>query len=347
MQIIYCPKLLVNDMIIFEQDPDTILQDSLIHQADSSAQKPLIYSDTTAVKDTLSVFSDTVAVITEKQKDIKAEKVEAEEIVTSEFFDSIFTGKEPDYTGKFPFHFIEKNRIREQKTKEVLLKHLRDGDNIPENPFHQDWMIIVILISAFMYALLASLSGRLIIEVKNFVLFRGVDKSIPDTSGLFQWQSTLFNLVSFINLSLFLYVAAIHYGITIFQASEILSWLVILVVLILIVTLRHIISLAAGYISGQRHAFNEYIMINYSFYRILSLVLFINTILLLYTNSLSPGSLISAGFAIVIILYLLRLIKLFFIFIKRNISILYLILYLCALEFLPVGVLIKYFTGLF
>ncbi|HOP58578.1 MAG TPA: DUF4271 domain-containing protein [Bacteroidales bacterium] len=334
-------------MIIFEQDPNTILQDSLINQADTSAQKPLIYSDTTAVKDTLSVFSDTVAVITEKQTDTKAEKVETEEIVTSEFFDSIFTGKEQDYKEKFPFHFIEKNRIREQKTKEVLIKHLREGINITENPFHQDWMIIMILISAFIYAFLASVSGKLVSEVKNFFLFRGKDKSFSDTSGLFQWQSTLFNLVSFINLSLFLYVAAVHYGITIYPASEILSWLIILVIIILLVTFRHIISLAAGNISGQRHAFNEYILVNYWFYRILSLVLFINTILLLYTESFPPGSLIRAGFAIIIILYLLRLNKLFFIFIKRNISILYLILYLCALEFLPVGVLIKYFTGLF
>jgi len=43
----------------------------------------------------------------------------------------------------------------------------------------------------------------------------------------------------------------------------------------------------------------------------------------------------------------MRIIKLFSIFLNRNISILYLILYLCALELLPVVVLIKYFAGLF
>jgi hypothetical protein len=45
-------------------------------------------------------------------------------------------------------------------------------------------------------------------------------------------------------------------------------------------------------------------------------------------------------------MYLIRVIRLIIIFLNRNISIFYLILYLCALEILPVLIVIKYFTGL-
>jgi len=47
------------------------------------------------------------------------------------------------------------------------------------------------------------------------------------------------------------------------------------------------------------------------------------------------------------VLYLIRIIRLFLIFLKRSVSILYWILYLCALEFLPAAVTIKLAAGLF
>ena len=47
-----------------------------------------------------------------------------------------------------------------------------------------------------------------------------------------------------------------------------------------------------------------------------------------------------------LLMYSIRVIRLLIIFLNRNISIFYLILYLCALEILPVLIVVKYFTGL-
>ncbi len=52
------------------------------------------------------------------------------------------------------------------------------------------------------------------------------------------------------------------------------------------------------------------------------------------------------GIIVLGILYLIRVLRLFVIFINRNISILYLILYLCALEILPILISVKYISGL-
>jgi hypothetical protein len=68
--------------------------------------------------------------------------------------------------------------------------------------------------------------------------------------------------------------------------------------------------------------------------------------MLAYTAVVPENFLLGAGIAILLVFYLLRTFRLFLIFLKRNISVLYLILYLCALEILPVLILIRYFNQL-
>jgi hypothetical protein len=85
----------------------------------------------------------------------------------------------------------------------------------------------------------------------------------------------------------------------------------------------------------------------YQAYRYAALILFILVILLSYTELFSAQMIFTIGLIAFSALYLMRIIRLLLIFIKRDVSVLYLILYLCALEFLPVLVTVKYFTGLF
>ena len=58
------------------------------------------------------------------------------------------------------------------------------------------------------------------------------------------------------------------------------------------------------------------------------------------------SSTLIAGIIIIGLMYLIRVVRLLIIFLNRNISIFYLILYLCALEILPGLIIVKYFTGL-
>jgi hypothetical protein len=102
-----------------------------------------------------------------------------------------------------------------------------------------------------------------------------------------------------------------------------------------------------GKISGETNAFNEYIITIYLSYRYLAFISFILAVMVTYTRLFNAQLLFFAGLIMVGVVYLIRIIRFFMIFIGKNISILYLILYLCALEFLPVLILMKYVTGLF
>jgi len=98
--------------------------------------------------------------------------------------------------------------------------------------------------------------------------------------------------------------------------------------------------------SGEKEIFSEYLVGIYQYYRLAALFLLIISVMVLYTVFLPKNVLFYVGFSFVALLYVIRVLRLFLIFINRHVSIFYLILYLCALEILPVVIIIKYVTGL-
>jgi hypothetical protein len=251
------------------------------------------------------------------------------------------------FPNQFPLLFIEKKRKMEIEARALTLKHLNPGQNLPLLPLHNDWIIGVILFTAFLYSLLRTTSKTMLPEVSRFFLFRGInDPSSRDISGLFQWKSTVLNLISFLVFALFTYTAATYFDFIPFVFSGITFWLISFPFIISAVTLRHILCILIGFVSGEKEVFREYLISVYQFYRLSALFLFVLIILMLYTLILPAGIGFISGIIMLGIMYLFRIIRLILIFLNRNISIFYLILYLCALEFLPVVIFVKYFTGL-
>ena len=248
---------------------------------------------------------------------------------------------------QFPFIFTEKVRQHQMEEKALLIKHLKPGNDMPDHPFHTDWMIIIIIIAAFLYSLVKTTSKRVFPDFTRFFLFRGInDPSSRDTGGLFSWQSTILNLSSFIVIGLFGYSAATYYNFIPAGFKGIIIWLIALGMISLAVTLRHIACILTGAASGKQELFRQYLLGIYQSYRFGALFLFAIIILMSYTIILPVKDFINSGIIIAGLMYLIRVIRLLIIFINRNISIFYLILYLCALEILPVLIVVKYFTGL-
>jgi hypothetical protein len=252
------------------------------------------------------------------------------------------------FSNRLPFIFAEKTRLNQTEAKATLIRHLKPGLNIPEQPLHDDWIILIIVISFFFYSLIRTTSKSLFPGIMRFFLFRGMkDPSSRNVSELFIWQSTILNLVSFLIIGLFIYCFAIFNDFIPAGISGITGYLISLGLIIIAVTLRHIACLITGNLSGQEDLFRDYLVGVYQSYRLSAIILFIIVILLSYTLLLPAKVYFIFGISALGLMYLIRIIRLLIIFINRNISIFYLILYLCALEILPVGISVKYFTGLF
>jgi hypothetical protein len=264
------------------------------------------------------------------------------------FYDStnLLTRIYYSHQDKFPILFTSRNREIQDKAKAVLEQHLKAGNERPVIPLHDDWIILVIFVSAVLFGLIRRSSLELIHSVERFFLFRGIGEPVSrDTGSLLNWDSTLKNLLSFLSLGLFGYAAAAWYDVLPATLPGVVSWLILVVIIIAAVTLRHISCLLTGYISGQRDVFLEYIMSMYQFYRFCAIFIFVVTILIVYTTILPAKVYFTAGIFVIGLLYLIRVMRLLLIFINRGISLFYFILYLCALEILPVVISVKYVSG--
>jgi hypothetical protein len=248
---------------------------------------------------------------------------------------------------QFPFIFIENARQKDIKERALLVKHLRSGNDIPANPLHSDWIILIILVAAFLSSLVRSTSGSLSSGFGRFFLFRGINDPVSrDLGGLFHWQSTVLNLISFLIIGLFGYFAASYYYLVPTGTKGIIVWLIALGIIASAVTLRHVTCAIIGAMSEKQEVFREYLLGIYQSYRFCAFFLSVIIILMSYTSILPVVYCIISGMIVVAVMYLIRVIRLSINFLNRNISIFYLILYLCALEILPVLIVLKYFTGL-
>jgi hypothetical protein len=338
-------------MNISDQEKDFQLRDSAKHMADTSVHTIRSKADTARITD--SIPQRKIHALSVKQIALPADTTSIcarNAISDVSFYDSLnlLTRINEKNLNRFPFIFTEKNRKREDALKSMLKMHLKDGKELPVRPFHEDWIILIVLVAAFLYSSIRTFSKNFFPEVIRFFSFRGVGDPVSgDIGEVYRWQSTIVNLISFFNVALFVYCAASYYDFIPAGIPGILFWAIAFLAVALIVTLRHLVCYVTGNISGQKQIFNEYMITVYQAYRYAALILFILVILLSYTELFSAQMIFTIGLIAFSALYLMRIIRLLLIFIKRDVSVLYLILYLCALEFLPVLVTVKYFTGLF
>jgi hypothetical protein len=307
------------------------IQDTGVHKTDSGSLLK-IFTTKSNIKGILISTSDTII----KEPVDTTSVCSRNNIRDITFYDStnfILTSG-PDSIIQYPFIVIErtkKKRIRE----------------LPASPLHNDWTIGIILTVAFLYSLIRNTSKKMLPDIARFFLFRGINDPVSrDIGGLFHWQSTVLNLSSFLIVALFAFVSSSSAGLIPAGSGGIVTWIICLGVIITAVTFRHIICTVTGIISGENEIFREYLLVIYQSYRFSAILLFVIIVLTLYTTVLPEKISLFSGVSVFVMMYLIRIFRLMIIFLNRNISIFYLILYLCALEFLPVVILVKYFTGL-
>jgi hypothetical protein len=261
--------------------------------------------------------------------------------------DSFVFRMESGYTTGFPALFIEKSRQIQTRERISLIEHLKQGEALPLNPIHDDWIIGVLLMCVILFSIIRTASKNIWSWAARFFLFKGIkDSSSRETGGLFQGPSKTINLISFLIIGLFIYIAASYYNVNPAGIKGFYFWLICLGIIISAYTLRYFVCIITGYMSGKSAVFKDYLLGVNLFYRFSALLLCVLIVLMSYTTLIPVKESLTAGIAGLGIMYFFRVLRLFIIYLNRNISIFYLILYLCTLEILPVVISVKYFTGL-
>jgi len=221
-----------------------------------------------------------------------------------------------------------------------------EGLPIGEGAWSADWLFYVLVLPLLLYALVIYHERYPAIWLSKVVYSnRFASNAYRNRTYGRQLGHSLLLLISLISLSTFCYFMEVKFELYFFGLERIALWFFNLGILSASVLGRFIILLLLGKITGTKDAFNEYGFNIAQFYKFLSVPLLLINFFIPYLESLPDIVLIIIALLFMSSVLIIRLLRLASIFIKSRFSLFYYILYLCALEFTPVMVFIKYLSG--
>ena len=156
----------------------------------------------------------------------------------------------------------------------------------------------------------------------------------------------ILHVIFAINAGLFILFTADYFHLRIPDVSPVYFFLGSSVFIVLLFAIKFFALTLIGFLFDNSKVFSEYIH-NISLYNKIYGILLLPLIVgLLYLGDYVYSELIYAGIILGGVFYLLQLVRGLEIIIKKEVSVFYLILYLCALEILPIFVLYKLFLVL-
>ncbi len=240
------------------------------------------------------------------------------------------TGNEPSATPLTVDHVAGLRRI--------------DGETRATGLINTDVSFVLLSLSLLIITVLAVFFRKSMISGLTSVSFRRHGEvNPPGTSEVLSWPPVLRNIFTVINISLFSAITIIYMGLAIpglFGGSAGLT-AVIAGAFLAALMVRHLITIILAEITRLQNLYREYMNIVYNTWFACAIVLFIINTIILFAPVGNPSLIIKAGLIIVAIILIVRALRLLSIFIDRHVSIFYFILYLCALEVLPVLVTFK------
>lgn len=205
-----------------------------------------------------------------------------------------------------------------------------------------NWLVITLLVSLFTFSWLKLVYEKFIVQIVGAMVNYQVSlRLFRERNVLFKNISLGLNFTFALNCGLFIF-----YVVDLFRMEQVLpykflSMLVYTLGIALIYSIKSGVCKFLGYVFLVKDEFDEYIH-NVRVYN-KNIGLFLFPVIIVYPFIIGPAKpyVIYAGFLIIGTLILLRIHRGFQIIMKKGVSIFYLILYLCAIEILPVLLLIK------
>jgi len=240
----------------------------------------------------------------------------------------------------FPFNIL----TTDHKLQEIYSLNRDAGLSVPVANLSSDTCFWLLSFSLVLFAFLSLYGKKGFTSGFTVLNFRNkYNSSAISSPDILSWPAIIRFIFSILNLGLFLTIAAITTGIISgFPGFSTIKTIAITGGIFAgILLFRHFFCIIIALFSGQKTLFVEYVEVIYSAWFVSSLVSFLLSAIVVFTSVNRPVIFIWSGFAAIGIMLLLRFIRLINIFINRRVSILYFILYLCALEVLPVLVVLK------
>ncbi len=242
---------------------------------------------------------------------------------------------------------MERAGIKSPAAQTATLQRV-EGEPLSHERVTSDMGFVILSLSLLIVALLSLFGRKSVLRGLLTISFRRHETHTPaGASEVFAWPQIARNLFTIINISLFATILVISRGITIpfGHNSPVATTAIFAGSLLAALVVRHLVSIVLAEITNREALFREYMMVIYNIWFAIAAFLFVINAIVLFAPLNNSGPLLDTGLIIGSILLLIRALRLLWIFRDARISLFYYILYLCALEVLPILVVLK-ITGL-
>jgi len=211
---------------------------------------------------------------------------------------------------------------------------------------YQDWVLLIMVLGLLFLIYSYYLKPLYFTRLMNSVFNQNAtSKLIAEQNSLTNRISLSLNIIFYINSALILFLIIQHFNYTIYFDKKVMQLLVLIIGVPLFFNFRmliyHLIGWITKHVDLQAEYTSYWMILNKFFGLILTPVLF----LVLYLPKTYQLWAIYAGLGLYSLLFLAKLFRGLQISLKNNISFFSIILYLCALEIMPVGIIIKYLAS--
>jgi len=219
-----------------------------------------------------------------------------------------------------------------------------EGQPIPRDIISNDFSFIILSASLLVLAVLMMSGKKIMVTGLSSIGFRRQpDMAPPGTSEVFAWPFFFRNIFTMLNVGLFATLALLLTGMLRAESpyGSVKMTAILTGSFLAALMLRHLTCIMAAEITGWKELFRKHMNVIYNVWFANAILLFILNGIILFAPFDNTLPFIISGLIITAIFLIIRTLRLASIFNHRHISILYFILYLCALEVLPVLVILK------
>lgn len=225
---------------------------------------------------------------------------------------------------------------------EHLLKPVHGGA-VFNNADTSHWPVIVLFLSVALLVLLKVTSPVRTFRVLNAAYSLQVARQIErEDYSPFKRVPLILTVVFSLTTAFLFYKLNQLYGSVLKNSEGLIQYLFFLVVVFLVYIVKYLVNRFISAVTGASHLFNEYLNNSFIINQALGVVL-LPVMIVAQLSPLNPAWLVLPALLFLCFGYMLRLYRGFvFAALEEGIGILQLFVYLCALEILPLLVLVKF-----
>jgi len=205
-----------------------------------------------------------------------------------------------------------------------------------------DWISIILMFLFIFIGWIRFFNKKYFFSViKSVFIYQYSTNIVKEKDSLTGRVSFVFNTTYFLSLSLFIFQLFDFFKISLYHDNSLLLYSLIISSLLLLNIYRFLSSKLIGFLFMKENVFNEYFFNLNLFNKNIGLYILPLVILYNFVQVSNYESIVFSGLILISILLLLFIIRSFQIIIRNNVSIFYMILYLCAFEIAPILILLK------